>query len=188
MAARRLNKAAGNLVRARIIAGDTNNEIREALNNAGYPSDIADQTIGHYRASEEVLDAIRRRDEEAIQTGLSQRSERVLRLAASAKRFERMLVDDGGKEFARGIKGLAALHREYRETLKDIGALVDPMRLTPMLNIDLESLDDEQIKRLSRGVPLELVLATPSKSRGGAEESSSAEAGPDAGQAEGDAA
>jgi hypothetical protein len=171
MASRKLNRAAQQLVRSRIIAGDTNQQIRQALKDAGHPRDITDQAFSPYRSSEEVLAAIRRRDEEAIQTGLSQRSERILRLAASAKRFERLLVDPSSAEsFQRGVekRGLVGMHKEYRETLKDLGALVDPIKPSTHLNIDWENLSDEQIDRLARGVPLELVLAASSPSGAGA--------------------
>lgn len=141
MAAPKLNADARRLVIERIIAGYTNNEIRQALSDAGYPFNIADQAFSHYRAHGDVKDAIARKDEEAVQSGYAQRSERILKLALSAKRFETMLaVEPGDTKFSPSKPIITALvHKEYRETLKDIGALVDPAKVQPLtLNATIE--------------------------------------------------
>lgn len=125
-----LNPDARRIVTERIIAGDTNNEIRRVLDDAGHPSDVTDQAISHYRGSEAVKEAIARKDSEAVQSGYAQRSERILKLARSAKRFERKLSAAADAQDFQELSAfdLAAIHREYRETLRDIGALVEPRK------------------------------------------------------------
>lgn len=130
MAAPKLNQEAKRLVIQRVIAGDTNNEIRAVLKDAGYPHDLADQAFSPYRQSPEVREAIERKDSEAMQSGYAQRSERILKLAKSAKRLERRLtlnVEDATFVPSKPFE-LVAVHKEYRETLKDISDLVDPVK------------------------------------------------------------
>lgn len=141
MASPKLNTAARRVIEERIIAGDTNSEIRKKLHDAGHPSNLSDPAFTTYRQSERVKEALARKDEEAIQSGYAQRSERILKLAKSAKRFERRLaIDNETEQFASGKPfELVALHKEYRETIKEIGVLVDPAKKQDVnLNLDTE--------------------------------------------------
>lgn len=136
MAANKLSPDARRKVIERIIAGDANSEIRRVLADAGHipaadEKCLADASISHYRSSETVKEAIFRKDGEAVQSGYAQRSERILKLARSARRFERQLTQEAdAQDFADGLApfALTLLHREYRETLRDIGALVEPKK------------------------------------------------------------
>lgn len=130
MSANKLNKAGKRLVVSRIIAGDTNNEIRLALKDAGYPFDLVDSSFAEYRQNPEVKEAMDRKDSEALQSGYAQRSERILKLARSAKRLERLLAvnpEDPAFTPSKPLP-LVMVHREYRDTLKDISDLVDPVK------------------------------------------------------------
>lgn len=130
MAATKLNQEARRLVVSRVIAGDTNNEIRHALKDAGHPFDLADSSFNTYRQNAEVKAAIERKDSEAMQSGYAQRSERILKLAKSAKRWEkRLAVSADAPDFSSSMVPLLVMaHKEYRETLKDISDLVDPVK------------------------------------------------------------
>ena len=130
MASPKLNADGRRFVIERIIAGDTNNEIRHSLKDAGHPFDLIDQAFSHYRRDKSVQEAIERKDSEAIQSGYAQRSERILKLALSAKRFEkRLALSPQDSQFATSKPfDLVAVHKEYRETIKDITDLVDPVK------------------------------------------------------------
>jgi len=131
MAARKLSSEAKRLVTERIITGDTNNDIRSALCAAGHPCDLVDQSFTSYRQSKDVRQAVERRDTEAAQVGYARRSERILCLSKSAQRLMRRLeASPDAPDFLPGtnLSDLLALHREFRETLRDIGDLVDPRR------------------------------------------------------------
>ena len=130
MAANKLTREAKALVIERLVSGDSNSAVRAALHAAGYPCDLADQTFTVYRQGEEVRQAVERRDTEAAQVGYSRRSERLLCLSQSAKRLMRRLEDSpDAPDFLPGaVDDLVRLHREFRETLRDISDLVDPRR------------------------------------------------------------
>src|SRR5690349_10734094 len=65
----RLNEDARDLIRRRIVAGDSNREIRGHLHDAGYPSDIIDQSFTHYRRDPEVMQARQLARMQAMQIG-----------------------------------------------------------------------------------------------------------------------
>ena len=136
----KLNADGRRLVVEWVIAGFTNSEIRNKLQDAGYDGGLSDNALGVYRQSEKVKEAISRKDMEAVQCGLSQRSERILRLARHAKRFERRLaMDNETLDFAPGNPlTLCGLSKEYRETLRDLGNLVDPKDTAPPPNATVE--------------------------------------------------
>lgn len=139
MAAPKLNRAGRNLAIQRVIAGDTNAELRSRLHDAGHPCDLTDQAIAHYRASPAVRDALDRKTSEAMQNGFSQRSERVLLLATAAKRLKKYLEDDSG---SRKMGVIVMLNKEYRETLRALGDLVDPLRTqTVALDATIETVN-----------------------------------------------
>lgn len=114
----------------RVIAGDSNSEIRKKLMDAGHPADMTDQAFTVYRSNKEVVAAIERKDTEAIQSGYAQRSERILKLARTAKRLEKKLAaDNETNEFTiQDEYRLGAVLKEYRDTLHAIGQLVDPKK------------------------------------------------------------
>lgn len=135
MAARKSNDAGRLIILEAIIAGLTNSEIRKKLQDAGHPADLTDQTFTGYRKDKRVKEAIERKEAEAIQSGFAQRSERILKLARNAKRLERLLSDDPeAAAFSEKLSPyeLVAVNKEYRETLGDIGALVDPKKPQPI--------------------------------------------------------
>lgn len=137
MAANKLSKAARDLAVQRVIAGDTNAEIRARLHDAGYPSDLTDQALSHYRDSQAVKDALERKTSEAMQSGYAQRGERVQKLAAAAKRLEKLIEAEDHKPGT-----LAMLNKEYRETLRALGDLVDPLRVQAVaLDATIETVD-----------------------------------------------
>ena len=165
MAARKLSQAARRLVVERVIAGDTNSQVRHELKQAGYPSDLSDPTLSQYRALPEVAEAITRKEEQAIQSGLSQKSERLLKLAQAAKALEAEIFDQGasGRRLTRReVLDQVRLLREWRGFLSDIGGLVDPRKAITLQHVDMENLSDEQIDQLRRGIPIEVILATAS--------------------------
>lgn len=165
MAARKLSQAARRLVVERIIAGDTNNQVRHELKEKGYPSDLGDPTLSQYRALPIVLEAITRKEEQAVQSGLSQKSERLLKLAQAAKALESEIFEQGqgGRKLTRrDVLDQVRLLREWRGFLADIGDLVDPRKAITLQHVDMEALTDEQIDQLRRGVPIEVILATAS--------------------------
>jgi hypothetical protein len=169
MARNKLSQAAQRLVVERITAGDTNNQIRQELKKASFPHDLSDPSISHYRALPEVLEAITRKEEQAIQSGLSQKSERLLKLAALAKAIEGELFADDGRRFKDMEKlDKVRLAREYRAALDDIGALVDPRKPITLQNVNMGNFTDEQLEQLRRGVPIEVILATASGGGNGA--------------------
>lgn len=136
----KLNADARRLITEWVIAGFSNSEIRSKLRDAGYNEAVTDQAFTTYRQSDKVKEAIARKDEEAVQCGLSQRSERILRLARHAKRYERRLaMDNETLDFAPGKPfDLCMLSKEYRETLRDLGNLVDPKDTAPPPNATIE--------------------------------------------------
>jgi hypothetical protein len=176
MAARKLSQAAQRLVVERVIAGDTNNQIRQELKKAGYAHDLVDQTLSHYRGLPQVLEAITRKEEQAIQSGLSQKSERLLKLAALAKALEGELFADDGRKLKEMDKlDKVRLAREFRATLEDIGALIDPRKPITLQNVNMGDFTDEQLEQLRRGVPVEVILATASSGGAGAASSAGKE-------------
>jgi len=160
----KLEPDAQRLVVERVIAGDTNNEIRRRLQDAGYPYDLTDPAFSYYRQAEEVKEAIARKDAEAVQSGYAQRSERILKLAKSAKRFERRLAENNeADEFVPGSVGeLVALHREYVNTLDALGKLVDPNKpqAIDVRNVNFADLSAEQLERIANGEPIGSVLSS----------------------------
>ena len=162
----RLNAAAKLLVYSSIIAGDSNSQIRQKLYDAGYPAAISDSALSHYRSAPVVVSSLQRKEQEAIQAGLSQRAERILALTTTAKKLERELSDLSEPTaflFRHRPAGeIAALVREYRGCLKDIGDLVDPAKPQPLTlqHVDMSKLSDDQLNDIARGVPIEFVLAS----------------------------
>ena len=130
MAANKLTRDAKALVIERLVSGDSNSAVRAALHAAGYPCDLTDQTFTVYRQSAEVKAAVARKDSEAAQVGYARRSERILCLSRSAQRLMRRLgASPDAPDFLPGpVDDLVRLHREFRETLRDISDLVDPRR------------------------------------------------------------
>lgn len=159
MAAPKLNRVGRRFLIEQVIAGLSNNEIRIKLEDAGHAHDITDQTFTHYRNCDEVKAAIAGRDAEAIQSGHALRAVRIKSLVRSAKRFEQLLAEGVDDQSFRPMKKreLAVIHKEYRETLAEIGALVDPKKPVPLeltgkngepVKFDVQPLTDEQ--RLAR--------------------------------------
>lgn len=60
-----------------LIAGDSDNQARQALMNAGYTTDLTRQAIAHYRNLEEVKEALNDLEAEARQVGLACRARRI---------------------------------------------------------------------------------------------------------------
>lgn len=181
MAATKLNGAGRLVVIERVIAGDTNNEIRKRLRDAGYldgGDSITDATLTGYRKSKDVKAAIERKYEEAVQSGYSQRSERILRLAKSARRFEARLADgpDDAQFAIEDNDELVKVHKGYLDTLAAIGELVDPKKPQPLVGPDgegavkitspaLEAAAAELAewrKQMTDGLPTDDLLSSPS--------------------------
>ncbi len=95
MAAPKLDKNARDLIVRRILTGDSNREILRALGDAGYPSDLSDASIGHYRNRDDVKRAIAERVEHLRQQGLGDRTRRVQKLNAIAARLEKRMLFAG---------------------------------------------------------------------------------------------
>jgi hypothetical protein len=171
MAAPKLSRNYRDTIIERIIAGDTNSQIRKELEKVGFKGSLVDSAFTPYRSLPEVLEAITRKEEQAIQSGLAQKSERILKLAQLAKALELELFAEDGRRL-RDMEKLdkVRLGREYRAALADIGGLVDPRKAITLQHVDMEGLSDEQIEQLRRGVPIEVILATASAGRVGAQE------------------
>lgn len=82
--AHKLNEAARNLIKEKIVSGASNREIQQALDNAGYPSDLDRSTLHYYRALPEIKQALRQIAEEHTQAGLGSRARRIQFLSALA--------------------------------------------------------------------------------------------------------
>ena len=74
---KRLSKEAQEIVYIRLIAGATNAEVRQALHDAGHPSDLDHGTFYHYRKTKRVRDGIALLAHEEFQTGLGLPSRRI---------------------------------------------------------------------------------------------------------------
>lgn len=119
----RLSRAAQQLIRERIIAGDSNTQIREALQAAGHPHDLSRQAINAYRQDPELKAEIERASVEGFQLAFAQRNGRIqfvnerliecaLRLSASSRRR----VSNAA---------LVTIGAEARAWLAEMGRLVD---------------------------------------------------------------
>lgn len=97
MATPQLPRAAKDLVRVRILAGDSNRQIRRCLSDAGYTPPSTDAAFTRYRNEPGIKRAIAERCEHLRQQGLGDRSRRVLKLSAIAERLERRLIEGEGQ-------------------------------------------------------------------------------------------
>src|SRR5579871_13454 len=70
------------MVRQLVVGGRTNNQIREALERAGYRSDLSDQAFSKYRRHPKVVEAVSGLETEAIQAGSGARHRRIQQLSA----------------------------------------------------------------------------------------------------------
>ena len=65
------------LVIDRIVSGESDAQIRDSLDRAGYPSDLSRQALAYYRALPEVEAAVTQIELEAAQSGMGMRSRRI---------------------------------------------------------------------------------------------------------------
>lgn len=80
----KLNPAAKQLVISRIIGGDNDAEVREALHNAGYPP-VTQQAIDYYRDLPEVKHGLRQLGKENLQAGLGMNARRIALISKQIK-------------------------------------------------------------------------------------------------------
>ena len=121
MAANKLSLAAQRIVIRRIVAGDTNEQVNEALLDADFKT-VSAGALSRYRNRAAVKRWIERRDNEAMQQGAAQFGNRIRRLNTHADRLHLRLAETPhSKHFNVGRdEVMIPLSKEYRETLKDI--------------------------------------------------------------------
>jgi len=129
MASRKLNEAARQLVRERIIAGDANDQIRAALKAAQFPCDVTNPTLSGYRADPEVQAALERRRSEALEVGYADRGRRVehLHRVAQALFVELFGKEDTADFAAQTAKERAATIDQWLACLREISRLTDQL-------------------------------------------------------------
>jgi hypothetical protein len=120
----KVSRAGRELIRARILAGDTNDQIRAKLIASGDNYPTANSSFAHYRQDPEILAAIAERQANLKQIGLGDRTRRFLKLNGVGERLERRLMVQGGFDDPDSIdslsgKGLFHLDR-YLATLEQI--------------------------------------------------------------------
>lgn len=122
MANQRLGIGGQRYVLRRIVAGDTNEQIRQKLAKTGYPSEITDAALSRYRNRPSVLKWIERRDNEAMQQGAAQYGRRVQMLSRIALAVEgRLFMDETSEDFAAGRpEVILPWSREMRDALAQI--------------------------------------------------------------------
>ena len=125
MASRKLNEAARQLVRERVIAGDANEQIRAALKTAQFPCDLTNATLSGYRADPEVQAALERRRAESMETGYADRGRRVehLHRVAQALFVELFGKEDGTGFASQTAKERAATLEQWLACLREISRL-----------------------------------------------------------------
>jgi hypothetical protein len=129
MAAPKLKKEAQLLIIERIVAGDTNHEIRAKLREKGFP-EIVDASIGHYRGMDAVKAGIALRFAEACQSGFGSVATRVKSLTADIRRIDNRLAPAGEIGFrSTDDHSVAALLRAKRDHFNELGKLVDKQTL-----------------------------------------------------------
>jgi hypothetical protein len=124
-----LSQDAQFLVYERICAGDSNNEIRAALAQAGFPSHITDSGLAYYRRQDVVKQARAEKLEVALQTGYALRSKRVELLEGMIATLKRTLEgrseDEAVPRVPVRLSDRIALNAELKATVKMLGELVD---------------------------------------------------------------
>ncbi|HZO87761.1 MAG TPA: hypothetical protein VFB38_05430 [Chthonomonadaceae bacterium] len=133
----KLPPAARKLIRQRLIAGDSNDQIQAALEKEGYPR-VSRQALHRYRQSRKVQEALAMMDIESVQCGLALRARRIMALAQHAQDlWQRMTGRVVGFEDMPRLPAdklsLVLLGREFRATLEAISKLVDTPAARPGL-------------------------------------------------------
>jgi hypothetical protein len=106
MAAPVANDAAERVIVSRIIAGDTNDEIRRRLRKANMPgSEMRDQSFTHYRQRPDVKAILADAHQAAKSAGLAVRLERVRRLQRLASGLEQIIEERAEDPDMDGIPG-----------------------------------------------------------------------------------
>jgi hypothetical protein len=129
MASRKLNEAARQLVRERIVAGDANDEIRAALKAAKYPADLTNPTLTGYRADPDVQAALEQRRSEALEVGYADRGRRVEHLHRVAQAlFVELFGSPEGTGFTeQTTHARSATIDRWLDCLREINRLVDQL-------------------------------------------------------------
>jgi hypothetical protein len=137
-----MNKEAYDFVISRLIAGETDEEVRAALIKAGYQGDVSRTTLWRYRQLPVVTEAAEQMWQEAVRTGFSLRHRRVNAIGRKIAQFERQidlrlaaadaLLDNEGKLTATAIQpfdpaiNAQKLHDAFLKSIAALSALVDP--------------------------------------------------------------
>jgi len=116
-----------------IVSGHTNRDIVKILIEDGHVLSYTERAVSYWRKRPDVLTMLGRRDTEALQSGLAAKERRVKELAEMAQLLKSELTETDQLTGALRIKNgpgvnkiaQASLVREFRETLSDIGNLVD---------------------------------------------------------------
>jgi hypothetical protein len=146
---RKLSLAGQQLVKERLIAGDSCKEIRQALVNAGHES-ITDESIWIYRQKPDVIEAFASKEAQVIQIGFAVRGARLDALHMQAREIQsRMYAAD--KDDA----AVAMLARSFNETIDRIEKLAGPLETT----LKLVGHDGGTVKVESVGDPIGIALA-----------------------------